>query len=87
MTGKAVIDASRGRGLEGLADWMKVKLKNPDGVVALLDPALASGPELPMVALATMCEVADGCIQENARDRPNMLEVVRALTGVLQFCE
>ena len=32
LTGKQVIDAARGRGLEGLADWMRPKLSNPEQV-------------------------------------------------------
>ncbi len=66
-TGKQAIDASRGRGVEGLADWTRPQLRNPEQMQALLDPAVSE--QAAEVQVAVLCEVAEACLRPNPRER------------------
>ena len=47
--------------MEALGDWMRPKLRQPDGVIPLLDPAVAE--QAALVQVAVLCEVAEACLR------------------------
>lgn len=61
------MDATRGRGAEGLADWARPMLRQPEVMQAMLDPCIAD--QARALQVAVLCEVAEACLRANPRER------------------
>ena len=61
------MDATRGRGAEGLADWARPMLRQPEVMQAMLDPCIAD--QARTLQVAVLCEVAEACLRANPRER------------------
>ena len=85
LTGLQPVDTARGRGVETLGDWLRPRLRNPDQMLAMLDPPVSE--QASAVQVAVMCEIAEACLRHNPRERPSMLDVVRTLSAVSSFSE
>jgi len=75
----------RGHGDAALCDWARPFLGDPDRVKAILEPAVAS--DALAVQIAVLSEVVEACLRRNPRERPSMLDVVRAVSAAQKFIE
>jgi pto-interacting protein 1 len=76
LTGRKVVDFTLPRGHDNLVIWATPKL-SADKVKECVDPRLHG--EYPPKAVAKMAAIAALCVQFEAKYRPNMSIVVKAL--------
>nr|XP_043614356.1 probable receptor-like protein kinase At5g59700 [Erigeron canadensis] len=80
LSGKPVIDPSRGRGMVNLVEWVK-ECREKGELEKVFDPFLAG--KMNMESLKKFLEITDKCLAEEGVDRPTMYDVAHNLEGAL----
>jgi len=79
LTGAEVVDPQRPLANRNLVDWLYSRLHDIAQVKEVLDSVLG---ELPDAELATFCELAAACLQQDGFKRPRMSQVAAVLRQI-----
>ncbi|KAK3123587.1 hypothetical protein QOZ80_8AG0633170 [Eleusine coracana subsp. coracana] len=83
LSGRQSVDLSRRQREQSLVDWGRPYLKKSDKLYKIMDPAMECQYSSQGAERAAM--VAYKCLSQNAKSRPTMREVVKALEPILDM--